>query len=81
MVLNGGDMDGLGMMRRLIPQIAERLGAQGIIILEADPLQMRAISQILSDNGFGEICTCRDLGERERVIRGRRERRSDDWMR
>ena len=81
MVLNGGDMDGLGMMRRLIPQIAERLGAQGIIILEADPLQMRAISRILSDNGFGEICTRRDLGERERVIRGRRERRSDNWMR
>ena len=71
--LNGGDGDGLGIIRRLIPQIARRLNHRGVVVLEAAPLQMASIGKILWDNGFGAIGTRRDLGGRERVIHGRKE--------
>ena len=71
--LNGGDRDGLGIIRRLIPQAARRLCGGGFVMLEADPLQMRAISRILLNNGFADVCTRRDLGGRERVIQGQRK--------
>ncbi|MCG8454301.1 MAG: peptide chain release factor N(5)-glutamine methyltransferase [Spirochaetales bacterium] len=67
LALDGGDHDGLALIRRLIPQCASRLVKGGKLFLEADPLQMPLISRILSNNGFADIRIIPDLGGRDRV--------------
>ncbi|RLW69987.1 MAG: protein-(glutamine-N5) methyltransferase, release factor-specific [spirochete symbiont of Stewartia floridana] len=68
--LDGGGEDGLNLIRGLIPQAAERLRLNGVLILEADPSQMAVIRQILSENDFRSIAIRQDLGGRDRVIYG-----------
>lgn len=67
LALDGGGHDGLDLIRRLIPQVFNRLNNGGAFLLEADPLQMNIIKQILSDTGFDKPQTVQDLAGRERV--------------
>jgi release factor glutamine methyltransferase len=67
LALDGGGEDGLDLIRRLIPRVYDRLITAGVFLLEADPLQMPIIRQILLDTGFERPRTARDLAERERI--------------
>jgi len=68
LALNGGGIDGLNLIRRLIPRISDRLESSGAVLIEADPLQMPIIKQILSDTGFARVRLRQDLAGRDRVI-------------
>ena len=68
LALDGGGIDGLNLIRRLIPGIASCLNTGSAVLMEADPLQMPIIKQILSDNGFKRISLRQDLAGRNRVI-------------
>jgi len=73
LALNGGGDDGLDLIRRLLPRARARLVRMGLILLEANPLQMSSIRQILSENGFIKIRLHKDMAGRERVIGGYKE--------
>lgn len=68
LALDGGGFDGLNLIRRLIPQISSHLIPGGAVLMEADPLQMPIIKQILSDNGFIRPSIRQDLAGRNRVM-------------
>ena len=68
LALNGGGIDGLNLIRRLIPRISDRLESSGAVLIEADPLQMPIIKQILSDAGFVRITFRQDLAGRNRIV-------------
>jgi len=70
LALNGGGEDGLDMIRRLVPRAATRLVRMGSILLEANPLQMSPIRQILSEDNFIKMKLYKDMAGRERVIAG-----------
>ena len=70
--LNGGGNDGLDLIRRLIPRVSGKLKPDGIFIVEADPLQMPLIGEILSDAGFSDSRILRDMGMRDRIIISRK---------
>ena len=70
LALNGGGDDGLDLIRRLIPRVSARLVSGGAFLMEADPLQMPKIRQILSHTGFKRLGTRRDLAGRERMVIG-----------
>jgi release factor glutamine methyltransferase len=67
LALDGGGNDGLDLIRRLIPRVSDRLITGGVFLLEADPLQMPIIRQILLDTGFERPRIARDLAGRERI--------------
>ena len=50
---------------------AGRPGYGGVLLLEADPSQMRKIALVMEQHGFGEIHTRKDLCGGDRVIAGR----------
>lgn len=68
--LDGGE-DGLDIFRCIIPQATKRLKPNGLLFLEANPLQMPVIRTILMANDFNKIETRCDLGNWERVIYSR----------
>ena len=68
LALDGGGDDGLDLIRRLIPRVSARLAQGGAFLMEADPLQMPKIRQILSNTGFERLCIRRDLAGRERIV-------------
>lgn len=70
LALDGGGKDGLNIIRRLIQQASVRLKSNGRLLLEANPLQMKAINKILKYSGFADIRIHDDLGKRGRVIEG-----------
>ncbi|OQX29846.1 MAG: protein-(glutamine-N5) methyltransferase, release factor-specific [Spirochaeta sp. LUC14_002_19_P3] len=70
LALDGGDMDGLGVIRRLIPQAAAHLQPGSTLLLEADPRQMPVLRTLLQSGGFHTVTIRRDLGGRDRVISG-----------
>lgn len=53
--LNGKNHDGLNIIRRLITHVRTRIVRNGTFLLEASPIQMYEIHQLLSDNGFENI--------------------------
>jgi len=73
LALDGGGIDGLNLIRRLIPRIHQRLNPGGALLMEADPLQMPIIKQILSDTGLIHPSIRRDLAGRDRVIVANKE--------
>lgn len=75
LALDGGGIDGLDVIRRLIPRIFNRLTPGGTVLLEADPLQMPNIRQILALNYFVDVQTRQDLAGYERVITAKRKNR------
>jgi release factor glutamine methyltransferase len=70
LALDGGGEDGLEVVRFLVPGAAARIKNGGYLLLEANPLQMPEIRQILSDTGFVDINVRRDLAGLDRVITG-----------
>ncbi|MDT8299434.1 MAG: peptide chain release factor N(5)-glutamine methyltransferase, partial [Spirochaetaceae bacterium] len=73
LALDGGGTDGLDVIRRLIPRIFNRLIPGGTLLLEADPLQMPYIRQILASNDFVEVNVHQDLAGHERAITAKRK--------
>ena len=69
LALDGGD-DGLVIIRRIISGAPQLLCPGGVLLLEADPRQMKPIAALLSQAGFTGIQTRRDLSGSERVISG-----------
>jgi release factor glutamine methyltransferase len=67
--LDGGK-DGLGIIREIIARAPDYLEPRGTLLLEADPQQMKSISQELEKNRFINIKTYNDLSGSERVIEG-----------
>ena len=69
--LDGG-ADGTDFLVRIIASAPARLVDGGVLLLEADPAQMEKCAQKMSECGYINIDTRRDLGARERVLRGER---------
>jgi len=69
LALDGKDSDGLGLIRKLIPQVYRHLYSGGVFFMEADPFQMPIITNMLENNGFTDISVIKDLAGMERVIR------------
>jgi release factor glutamine methyltransferase len=72
LALDGGD-DGLAVISRIISGAPQFLSSGGILLLEADPRQMKRIAALLQQAGgplvgFRDIQTRRDLSGAERVI-------------
>jgi release factor glutamine methyltransferase len=65
--LDGG-VDGLDVIRRLIGQATSHLYPGGSLFIEADPRQMKNITNILSNHGYKNIATVPDLSCMPRVI-------------
>jgi release factor glutamine methyltransferase len=71
LALDGGS-DGLDLIRRIISNAPPYLNSGGILLLEADPRQMRTITALLDQAGFIEIQIYKDLSGKERVIGGKK---------
>ncbi|MDR2575973.1 MAG: peptide chain release factor N(5)-glutamine methyltransferase [Treponema sp.] len=69
LALDGGD-DGLDVIRKIVARASEFLCPGGALLLEADPRQMAAITDLYKEAGFSDIQTHADLSGRERVISG-----------
>lgn len=69
--LTAGD-DGLAAIRRIINEAGDRLVHGGWLITEHGWQQGAAVRERLTQAGYSEVTTYRDLAERERVTAGRR---------
>jgi release factor glutamine methyltransferase len=69
LALDGGP-EGLDLIRRIIAGAPEHLYPGGLLLLEADPRQMKTAAAELETHGFKEIQSYRDLSGVERVIGG-----------
>ncbi len=64
--------DGLDVVRRLIPQAARVLAADGTLFLEVGAGQWPAVTDLLGGAGFGEVVWHADLQGIARVVEARR---------
>jgi release factor glutamine methyltransferase len=71
LALDGGG-DGLDLIRKIILSAPLYLGSGGILLLEADPRQMRIIFALLDQSGFIDVQIHKDLSGNERVIGGKK---------
>jgi release factor glutamine methyltransferase len=71
LALDGGG-DGLDLIRKIILSAPLYLGSGGILLLEADPRQMRIILPLLDQAGFIDVQIHKDLSGNERVIGGKK---------
>jgi release factor glutamine methyltransferase len=71
MALDGGK-DGLGLIRRLVPEAASRLSHGGVLLVEADGEEAGSVAELFRASRFIDIQTLCDLGGRPRVTSGRR---------
>jgi release factor glutamine methyltransferase len=71
LALDGGQ-DGYDFYRRLIPQAYERLRENGMLLLEIGYDQSAGVSQLMTEAGFVDIETIKDLGGCDRVVVGRK---------
>jgi len=69
LALDGGG-DGLDVIRKIVSRAPEFLCPGGVLLLEADPRQMKDIAALYKEAGFSDIQTHTDLSGRERVISG-----------
>jgi release factor glutamine methyltransferase len=75
--LDGGS-DGLDLIRPIIAGAPEHLRQGGMLLLEADPGQMPAITALFARGGYGDIRVFQDLAGYDRVIGGIRNI-SPEW--
>jgi release factor glutamine methyltransferase len=68
--LDGGE-DGLELIRCIIADAPKYLSSGGVLLMEADPAQMPAITHILEFRGYYGVQTYKDLTGQPRVISGR----------
>ena len=73
LALNGGDHDGLKIIRRLIPHAWAKTTNNGALLLEVSPTQMDRIFKLLTDTGFKNIQYHKDLGGSPRVAIAKKE--------
>jgi release factor glutamine methyltransferase len=69
--LDGGP-DGTDLLCAIIADAPEHLAAGGALLLELDPAQVKKCAKKMAECGYINIDTRRDLGGRERVLRGDR---------
>jgi release factor glutamine methyltransferase len=67
LALDGGE-DGLDLIRRIVEDAPDFLIPGGVLLMEADPRQMTAITLILKKKGYRSIQAYGDLSGRDRVI-------------
>jgi release factor glutamine methyltransferase len=67
-----GGPDGLDVIRRLVPAVAEVLRPGGLLGMEVGQGQSRAVEALFERSGLRLLETQRDLAGIPRVIRGRR---------
>ncbi|MCA9057892.1 MAG: peptide chain release factor N(5)-glutamine methyltransferase [Planctomycetaceae bacterium] len=65
-------VDGLDIVRRLIPQAWQLLKPGGLLLLEVDPAQCAAVQQLLEQQGFEDCRIHKDLSGNDRVNAARR---------
>ncbi|MFZ4617978.1 MAG: peptide chain release factor N(5)-glutamine methyltransferase [Rectinemataceae bacterium] len=70
LALDGG-LDGLDLLRRLIPAAARALAPGGCLMVEADATHAARLRDMFNCEGFAGIGTARDLAGLERVTGGR----------
>ncbi|MCL2179641.1 MAG: peptide chain release factor N(5)-glutamine methyltransferase [Treponema sp.] len=68
--LDGGE-NGLDIIKRIIENAPQYLEKDGVLLLEADPRQMKDISNLLEKHGYDNIQLFNDLSGSQRVIGGR----------
>jgi release factor glutamine methyltransferase len=73
LALDGGHT-GLEIIGRIIGDSPEFLRRNGILLMEADPRQMKNIAALLEKKGFNDIKLYKDLAGHERVISGTYEK-------
>jgi release factor glutamine methyltransferase len=71
MALDGG-IDGLDLIRRLVPEAALALVPGGVLLVEADGGQAREVARLFRDSGLRDIGARLDLGGKVRVTSGRK---------
>jgi len=64
--------DGLDDLRVLVSGASEWLRPEGALVLEIDPRQAEAVTDLARSCGFGEIAVHRDLSGRDRAVVARR---------
>jgi len=64
--------DGLGVIRRLVPEAARALMAGGLLAMEVGAGQAPAVAALFETEGFAEVHARADLAGIERVVVGRR---------
>lgn len=69
--LDGGT-DGLDFYRRLVPKAEKRLVSGGFLVVEIGEDQSSAAAELFRRGDFREVEVIRDLGGRDRVVRGMR---------
>ena len=68
LALRGGE-DGLTAYRAIIAEAAKHLSPNGILLFEIGYDQGRAVSDLLSRAGFGDISVQKDLSSHDRMIK------------
>lgn len=71
MALDGG-ADGLTFYRSLVPEAEKRLVPGGGLVVEIGEEQAAAVEALFRSGGFLDVEVIRDLGGRDRVVRGLR---------
>jgi release factor glutamine methyltransferase len=71
MALDGG-IDGLDLVRRLVPEAARALSRGGALLVEADGDQSAEVAALFRASDLSDIETNRDLGGKARVTSGRK---------
>ena len=69
--LDGGP-DGLDLIRPIIAGAPEHLRPGGFLLLEADPGQMPAVTDLFTQGGYGDIRVFQDLSGHDRVAAARK---------
>lgn len=62
--------DGLDIIRRIIEQAPLYLEKNGILVLECDFRQTKAVKALMEENGFTQCQIIKDLSGKERVVYG-----------
>lgn len=65
-----GKEDGLYFYRKIVSQSMDHLNPEGFLMLEIGCDQGKAVTQMMSEAGFGNICTKKDLAGNDRVVIG-----------
>jgi len=70
LALTAGD-DGMDIYRRLIPEAAEHLDAEGYLMMEIGCSQAEGVKTLMEKSGFEDIKVIKDLAGLDRVVMGR----------